>query len=168
MIRDTVQNLKGLLAPWDGSLSPLNAVARVVLDELISMTEQEEVYTKAAVDAMASDVTAAQYFYRVPRDCDLVDAYYLTGGTIAAAAANTATIICNKHDGAGGAGTASFSRQTITGNSVAAGVPFALTASVTAADLIMTAGQVLSFQITKQASGVVVPAGVMIVRMRNR
>lgn len=168
MIRDAVLNLKGLLNPWDGTLSPLNGVARNVLDELNSYLESEQVYTKAAVDAMASDVTAAQYFYRLPRDCDLIDAYYLTGGTIAAAAANTATIIINKHDGAGGAGTASFSRQTITGNSVAAGVPFLLTASVTPADLIVTAGQVLSFQITKQASGVVVPAGVVIVRMRNR
>lgn len=169
MIRDVALNLSGLLAPWGGVLSGFNGVARNIFDELNALLESEQVYTKAAVDAMATDVTAAQYFYRLPRDCDLVDAYYLTGGTIASAAANTATLIINKHDGLGGAGTPVFSKQTLTANgSVAAGVPYLLTPSVTPADLISTAGQVLSFQITKQSSGVVVTAGVVVVRMRNR
>lgn len=134
-------------------------------DQLAAVRELTVDYTKAAADAMASTTTAADYFYAAARDVQIISAKFVSPSTAATNGTNFGTIIVNKHDGAGGAATVAASADT-SALSIAAGVPFALTLSATLANVQISAGQVLSFQITKAASGVVIPAGYVVLQVR--
>lgn len=155
-------NLRKRLA---GLFGYLDSTTENIQDEVDGMREFHVDYTKEAADAMAADVTAAKYFFTAFRDVQVVYAKFVSAGTATANATNFATIIVNKHDGAGGAATVSASGPTST-VSIAAGVPFDLALSATLANIQLTAGNVLSFQITKAAAGVVVPAGYVSVMVR--
>jgi hypothetical protein len=133
-----------------------------VEDQVNGMFEQPIDYVKAAVDGSAAATTAADYFYWAFRDIQVVSAKFVSAGTAAANGSNFATIIVNKHDGVGGAATVSAQGDTSV-TSIAAGVPFTLTPSTTLANTILSAGQVMSFQITKTGTGVAVPAGNLVV-----
>jgi hypothetical protein len=150
--------MRGLLTAHDSSTEN-------VADQLNGLRETAVDYTKEAADAMAADVTAAKYFYVARRDIQVISADFVSAGTAAANGTNFATIIVNRHDGAGGSAVVAASASTAA-TSIAAGVPFALTLSTTLTDIQVTAGGVLSFQITKAAAGVVVPAGYVVVRVR--
>jgi hypothetical protein len=152
------KRLKGLFGYLDSSTENVS-------DEIDALREFQAGYTKEAADAMASDVTAAKYFYYAPRDVQIVSAKFVSAGTATANGSNFGTIIVNKHDGAGGAGTVAASGPT-SSVSIAAGVPFDLALSATLANIQLSAGQVLSFQITKTGSGVVIPAGYVRVGVR--
>lgn len=134
-------------------------------DQLAGLRETSIDYTKEADDAMASTATAAKYFYVARRDIQLISVDYVSASTAAFHATNNATIIVNRHDGAGGAAVPAAS-VTTSAVSIAAGVPYALTLSTTLTDIQVAAGGVLSFQITKASAGVVIPAGYVIVRAR--
>lgn len=143
--------LRGLLGSHDVSPEDVKTQVQAIL-------EHKAGYNKAAADAMASTTTAADYFYVATRDVELVEAKLVSAATAAANGTNFATVIVNKHDGLGGAGTVAAQGDT-TATSIAAGVPFTIAPSATVANRQLSAGQVLSFQITKGGSGVVVPAG---------
>jgi len=130
-----------------------------VTDQVDAQFEDYSQWVKAAADAMAADATAATYFYRAKRALEVLTVYIIPTATLTGHASNNATIVINKHDGAGGAATIVATITTTA--SWAAGTPVALTVSTTAGVALLTAGQVLSFQISKNASGVVVPAHVI-------
>lgn len=128
-------------------------------------------YVKAAADAMASTTTAADYFFTAYRPMQLVDAKFVSASTITSNDTNYGTIIVNKHDGLGGAGVVAASKATQTsasggGGNLAAGVAYDLAVSATEANAQLALNQVLSFQITKTGTGVVVPAGYVSLKMR--
>jgi hypothetical protein len=157
--------LRGLLSAHD--VSPEN-----VKDEVDGLFEETVQYIKASADAMASTTTAADYFFSAFRDFQIVDAKFVSAGTATANDTNYGTIIVNKHDGAGGAATVAASVATQTtgsggGGSIAAGVPYNLALSATVANTQLSAGNVLSFQITKTGSGVVIPAGWVKLTLRS-
>lgn len=127
--------------------------------------EERVQYTKAAIDAMATDVTAADYFYNVKDACELVAVAYIPATAAALNASNFATIIVNKHDGAGGAGTVAAQGDS-SATAFAVGVPFKLNPSATVANRQFAAGTVASFQITKTGTGVATPRGTLIATFR--
>lgn len=136
-----------------------------VRDEVNALYEVEVNFTKTAADSMASDVTAATYFGYIDRASDVIAAYIIPNGNATANGTNFGTFVLNKHDGAGGAATAIGSVDSSATN-FATGVPRALT--LTAANVGLTVGQVLSFQITKAASGVALPAAKLTVVLRRK
>jgi len=161
---DLITNVTGLFGRYTQTQSP----ARDVRGEVNNLFEEVEAWAKTAADAMAADVTATQYFFRAPWNMEVLSCYAIGPTGVVAHASNTATLVLNKADGAGGADTIVASRQTITANDIVAKVPWLLTSVVTAGVALLTAGQVLGIQITKQASGVVVPAiGFQIVLRRR-
>ncbi len=118
---------------------------------------------KPAVDAMATDATAytAADQIRMSAPGRILGAYVQPLSTLTAHAANYATVNVVTADGAAGAAVVAASISTTivapgSGN-WAAGATEALVVSSTAADTRFVAGAVLSFNIAKVSSGVVVP-----------
>lgn len=121
------------------------------------------VLRKPAADSMAADTTAytAADQIRMPRAGRVLGAYIQPASTLTAHDTTYATINVVTGDGAAGAAVVAASQTTkITGGSgnFAAGATEALTVSATLADTRFVAGAVLSFNIAKASTGVVVPA----------
>jgi hypothetical protein len=152
-----------------GLFSAHDVPPEVVEAQVNGMFEVNVQYVKAAVDGAAATATAADFFYVADRDRQVVDADFIAATPVAANDTNFATIIVNKHDGAGGAAVVAASRSTTIaapGGPVVAGIGYDLTLSATLANTQLTAGNVLSFQITKTGGGAVVPAGYVRVVLR--
>lgn len=152
--------LKALLGAHEDSSLTLGS-------ELRRLARRAVVLEKA-VDAAAGDETAASVFYRCATNQRVVSCYYLPRGTAAAHGSNIATVKLVSGDGTGTPATlvASEHTTTTTGTAMADGVPWLLIDTV-AAELELTAGDVLALAITKGASGVVVPAGSLCVELED-
>ena len=144
-------------------------------DSANALFEQESYYLKTADDGAAATNTAEFVIQSVPRRAMLVDAKYVpaTATALVAVAANYAQFILQSRNGAGGSalGLGTTNTQPVanggTGNFAGQWQSQALT--VTAFDpnnAVIPAGGVLTFQIIKQGSGVVVPGGTMTARIR--
>lgn len=151
--------MRGLLTAHDVTPEDVNLQVNGLLELPVT-------FVKAADDGAAATATAAQYFFYCEKDVELFDAKYITQATAAALnASNFGTIIVNKHDGAGGAGTVMAQGDT-SATSTAAGVGLNLVPSATLANRQAAAGSVLSFQITKTGTGVVLGAGQLSAKLR--
>jgi len=124
---------------------------------------------KAADDSMAADATSNTKFFTNPFDFNLevVGAKYSANGTITASDTNYATLQVKTDDAAAGtpAVAAAVSTTTTGTGNVAAHVAEDL--AITAANAILLPGANLWLAITKTASGVVVRAGEISVRLRK-
>lgn len=126
-------------------------------------------YSKAADDAMASTTTTevGTGMY-LPVKAKLTGAWLLLTGatTLTGHASNYATILVDKYSsaGAGNANLISFASSTATTDDLAVYTPHSIFGDAVAAQLVCDAGSNFSFQITKAASGVVVPALKLILR----
>lgn len=165
MIRDVVQSLRGLLAPWDGTISPFNAVARNLQDELNSYSEQVFSYDKV-VDAMASTATAETPIEKVYRDIDILNVDFFPLAALTGDPTNNAVLNVFQRD-LNGVNQLLIATLTTTASMVAF-KPVALALSATAANLIVVGGGGLTLSITKGGSGVVTPVGTVMVRGRYR
>ncbi len=151
--------LRGLLGAHDSSTEN-------VRDQVDGMFETTVCFVKAAADAMASTTTASTPFWVAPRDCQVVSAKFISVTATVTDPSDIATIILNKQDGAGGSDVVVASKATsVVG--VVANVPFTLTNTTTAADLQLSAGNILCWQVTKGASGKIVGIGNLIVTVRE-
>jgi len=105
------------------------------------------------------------YFWRAPAACSVVSAYVLLDGAVTANDTNYAVLKLQQANGAGGAlSVVANAATTIAGtNSIAVGVPEALTVQVQA----IAAGAVLAFGASKTASGVDLPTGTLIVQIEE-
>lgn len=115
---------------------------------------------KPAADAMAADTTAytAADQIRIPRACRILGANIQPLSTLTAHASNNCSVNVVKGDGAAGAAVVMATYTSdVAGGNLAAGVTKAMTVTSTLANQRAAAGSVLSFNITKAASGVVVP-----------
>ncbi|HEU5276839.1 MAG TPA: hypothetical protein VFU97_24495 [Xanthobacteraceae bacterium] len=158
-IVNLITEMVGLFHAYDG------VGGRSVRNEVNACFEEIWDFTKSAADSMATDVIAATYFAYIDRDAEIIAAWLLPSGNATANGSNFGTYVLNKHDGAGGSPTVVGSVDSSATN-FATGVPRALT--LTAANVGITAGQVLSFQQTKAASGVILPAAKMLVIGRRK
>ena len=119
------------------------------------------VLRKPAADAMAADptaYTAAEMIYAWA-PLRVLGAKIVPQSTLTAHASNNASVNLVKGDGAAGAAVviATYTSDTVTADNLAAGVPEDMVLTSTAADTRIPIGGVLGFNITKAASGVVVP-----------
>jgi hypothetical protein len=144
-----------------------STTADTIIDYLLSETV---CYYKDAADTAANANTADTYLFRVPtgQAREIVSIYLVTAGTLAADNSNYATITVEKADGAAGSQTTVASLATTeAGGSWAAGTSKALTLSTTKANVLLDAGEVLSFKIDKSGTGVSVPITSLFVEMRK-
>lgn len=124
-------------------------------------TERQATFVKAGADALAATETAALVFFRAPQAIRVKDIYLLPGDDVTAHAANFATFIVASADGAGGEATAraTFATDTVATDDLSAMVPKLLTT----VDFNMSAGEILTFEITKDGDGVIVPQSAIVV-----
>lgn len=160
-------SLKARLA---GLFGYLDTTALPVADQVNGLLEHVVSYKKEAADAMASTATASTAFWRAPRDCDVISAEFSTVTAVAADPTDIVGIVLNKADGAGGAATVIGTYSTLTGGvgmgAIVSNIPAVVPISTTAATVRLTAGQVLTFQVTKGGAGKVLGIGQMNVIVR--
>lgn len=127
--------------------------------ELLSIAALKQAqYMKVAADGAASTATAETAFNRVSRTGTIVGAWYVPSAALTGDPTNNATLALAKRDGAGGASSPVASLTTTA--SWTAFVPVSLG---TLSNASVAAGNVLSLAISKGGTGVVVPAGTLIV-----
>jgi hypothetical protein len=142
---------------YSASKTDMTAAASIAGRNLIRRTY---VLTKPAADAMAADTTAYTAAFQMTMRCagKVLGARIQPQAALTANASNNATINVVSADGAGGAAVVAASYTSdVAGGSLAAGVRKALTLSATAANTRYAVDQVLSFNIAKTGTGVVVP-----------
>lgn len=88
---------------------------------------------------------------RVPFDCTILDAYYVSNADVAADGTNFATLTLNANDGAGGAFAAIAA--AITTETVAADADTPRAIAITAGKAELTEGQVLQIAKTYDGTG---------------
>lgn len=125
---------------------------------------------KPADDGAAGTATTETGVFRFEEDVQITGIYFVPSAAVTAHGTNFATLLVDKRDGAGGAATnlATFATDTVTTDDMAAFVPKALPLTATTADLILSAGNVLTIEITKGGTGVVIPRGSWIVNYEER
>jgi hypothetical protein len=129
------------------------------------------VFTKLAADAAAATVQAQTGIWYNPFTCSVrIDyATYLPVGTATANATNYATLTVQSLDGAAGTPVTIATRatDTVSTDDMAAATYWDLVLSATAANRVVAAGESISFGITKAASGIAVPAGLLILKAKK-
>lgn len=123
---------------------------------------------EAGSENAATNTTKSHCFYAL-RDMTVIGAKYVPDGTATAHNTNYATM--RVFSGAGNAAATTVVANVATtpsgaANSMAAGVPFALTLQSAAVDI--DAGETLAFDIVKAGTGVAVPAGHLVIYYRDR
>jgi hypothetical protein len=118
-------------------------------------------YIKVAADGAAATATTETAFNRVSRTGTIVGAWFAPLAALTGDATNNATLTLAKRDGAGGGAStvAAITTTAVAGNWTAF-VPVSLG---TLSNTSVAAGNVLTFAIAKGGTGVVVPAGTLIV-----
>lgn len=162
----TIETFKEALK---GAFGYLESDARNMAD-FIERLFQRTLVLQVPADGDGDFTVAGDSLVRIRTNCTITAAYFLTAGTITANGTNYTTLALNKYDGAGGAGAVAASRatDTVATDDVAALVPWALDNSGTAANLSLSAGNVLGVTGTKASAGVAVPAGVVVVNVKER
>ncbi len=130
--------------------------------ELLNLAALKQAqYLKVAADGAAGTATSETAFNRVSRTGTIVGAWYAPSAALTGDATNNATLTLAKRDGAGGGSSsvAAITTTAVAGNWTAF-VPVSLG---TLSNTSVAAGNVLTFAISKGGTGVVVPAGTLIV-----
>lgn len=125
---------------------------------------------KVAADAMAADTTAYTAAPQIvmPRACKVLGMKIQPQSTLTAHATTNAVVNLVKGDGAAGAAVVIASVTTdVAGGNWVAGTTKTGTLSATLANTRIPAGSVLSFNITKGSTGVVVPVCVISVDLEE-
>ena len=156
---DTGQEVKDIVTAMFNTQDAADVA--IVTDHL----SWEECLKKAA-DAMAADATTQAVFGAARRRAKVKAIYYVTDAALTAHDTNFASLIVQKLTAAGATavtlGTAATTLTAGTGSWVAKTV-ISFTLSTVAGALVLEALAPLTFGITKGGSGVVVPAGQLIV-----
>lgn len=156
-VNDLKLRLRQLCSDMDADADEIKAV----VDGLFTQNQPRILQVPTDADGNFTVV----YGDVLDKDITVTAVKFLTAGTITADGTNYTTLALNKYDGAGGSATivASRATDTVTTDDVAAGVPWALTLSGTAANLDVDAGEVLGVTGVKASAGVAVPAGIIVV-----
>lgn len=122
-------------------------------------------FEKGAADGSAA--AASTYLTtpacRMPRDGRLLGVFFKPHAALTGDNANNAILALQKSDGLGGAGTVMATQTTTVANgNMVAGKFYSIPLSATQANIRFAKGQMVSFDISKGGTGVVVPAGTWI------
>lgn len=160
-ITPTGRSIAGIV--W--SVDTLNGVAvQKLAFASLQSGDRVAVYLKVADDAGASTATAESLFYRAPKKSTVLAVHYGPSAALTADNANNATLTLRKRDGAGGA---ALSVAAATTNVAGTGSwsAFQGVSLGTVSNTALEAGNVLTFEISKAGTGVVVPRGTLVVQI---
>ena len=147
----TMQDLKNMLA---AEYAASDDGAGGLGDQLGLLFEKTYDDLKAAADGGANSTTSAVYFMRATAACRVVRAYAIPRGSLTAHDSTYATITIKKN---GSTTVATLATTTTGSGNWVDGTPEAFTLSSTVSALQLAAGDVLSWEIAKASTGVVVP-----------
>lgn len=142
---------------WSGPIAHLIGRATLVTQAKVGGWYQHP------VDGSAGAATSETSMVRERLHGVVTAIYFDTYGTVAADASDGATINVYKADGAGGTHVLMGSYNTLTGQqgAIAAGVPASFSLSAVAGALNVLETDVFSYEVTKSASGKIVPVGTL-------
>ncbi len=117
---------------------------------------REGIWEKPLADAAAADTTTGRRFFTASEDCELYSLTIDPAGALAADNTDNATITVKRYNANGtGETTCGTYTSNVAGGALVSGTPKAITV---ATPIAFTAGQYAKAEITKGASGKVVPA----------
>lgn len=148
------QWLRGLRGAAEDSTGQ---VKRLV-DDLFKFTRTWE---KDAADAMAADTTAERQFWVADRICRVTAVSYTPNAAVTANGTNFFSILVAKRLAASPTTTVNVSTRSLAATNMVQYDEDLATVTSTAADALLAVGDVLSVAITKAASGLVCPAGLL-------
>lgn len=146
-----------------GLYSPDSSTGKASLDDYVG--SRVAWMAQKAADAMASTATSETCVWAnmTGRDIKVLSVGFATGAALTADNTNNAAITVSKYTAAGGSKTTVATETT----NVASGNWTAFTVknlTLTAANVTVAAGGVLTYEISKGGTGVIVPAGVFVVK----
>jgi len=138
-------------------------------DTINGLTDIYVQHSKASADAMASTTTADTLIWCNPYDFSLrvVSARIVSASALTAHDTDFATITVKTDNGANGSPATALTWETTTTGTGSWATDVAEAATVTAANATLVAGGCLHFNIAKGGSGVVVPASLVVIRLRR-
>lgn len=123
---------------------------------------------RVAIAGQATAGTADEFpLVRVPYNASLVAAYWIPKAAVTADATNYVTLTV-RNRGAAAAGTAKPASRSYAATNSVAFVAEAMTLSATAADLLLTAGDILTAEKLQAGTGVALPAGTIELHLQYR
>jgi hypothetical protein len=149
-------------APEKNIIKVSGQTGKITLGLFSSSTLLQDYWDKVAADGAASTATAEHSMFRAPGPTTITAVYYVPDAALTANDTNYATLTLQRRNSDG---TNPVTVATI--NTAITVAPFsgnwlqwtAVPLTLTQANLSLTAGQILTVQITKTGTGVVVPAG---------
>lgn len=145
----------------DGLTGKVTAQAGFASGQLL-----HEDWDKEAADGAAATATAEHALLRASQALVVKSVEFIPDATLTANDATYASIVVQRRnaDGSGAVTVASVSTKTSASGGSGNWAAFAaVSLALTAANLVLAAGQVLTVEITKASTGVVVPAGKLVV-----
>ena len=122
------------------------------------------VFIKDTADAAAGDATAEIPVFQPPDAVTITGAFYLPAAALTSNDTNYATLIVYKR-GIDGSAPISIASQTTKTTGSGNWVAFDGVSLGTLSNTGVSAGQIVTFEITKASSGVVVPRGILQIEM---
>jgi hypothetical protein len=144
---------------WSGPIAWLLARATLMTNSAVGG------WYAHAVDGSASTTTAEKPIHRTPLHGVITSVKYTTLGTLAADPTDYVGINVYKADGAAGTHVlvASYDSRAANQGAMAAGIPVAFALSTVAGALNLLETDILTYEVTKAASGKIVPVGTLTV-----
>lgn len=143
----------------DGSTGKVTAAVG-----LVGGTVQLAQWDKEAADGAAANTLAEHSIFRAPANLIVKSAKYIPDAALTANDATYATITVQRRNADGsGAVTVASETTKVTGGSGNWSAFVAVSLALTAANLKLAAGQILTVEILKASTGVVVPAGQLVI-----
>src|SRR5688572_6361297 len=118
---------------------------------------------KDATDAAANTTTAEYSFFTADRSYRVVAVKYIPRSAVTAGATHFASCLVDKRPASGPGTAVNVATRSLAATDMVAWTEEAWTLTATAADLLLVAGDQLTFEITKTMNGLAVPAGVVTV-----
>ena len=157
----TSANLAKHLRADYGELEDSTAALETRINNLIVNRTCQVV--KAATDAMAADTTAEYSFFVADRSYQVLAVKYVPRSAVTAGATHFATITIDKRPASGPTSAVNVATRSLAATDMVAWTEESWTLTATAADLLLVAGDQLTFEIAKTMNGLAVPAGVVTV-----
>lgn len=135
-------------------------------DDVETLMNVQATWTKDADDSLAADATAERPFFRAEHACRVKAVYYIPNAAVTGHASNGATILVDKRPASDYTTPTNLAEgATLTGDegSMVAFTPWPLNLSTVAGVIDLAAGDVLTVEVTKAASGVVLELGELVV-----
>jgi hypothetical protein len=155
------------LAKWFRGLRGANEDSTAALKTRIEnlILNRQARCVKDLIDAAANTTTAEYTFFVADRSYRVVSVKFLPSTAVVAGATHFGSILIDKRPASGPGTPVNVATRSLAAVNMVAFTEESATLTATAADLLLVAGDALTFEITKTMNGLAIPAGVVTVNM---